>query len=149
MDRGFGADEPVECVERGRCDPRRKVRPGDGFDQRAGSTFGNSGVVDDLDVGRGDPVALGARDLDLHVAEPEGADGVMQHLVRRARIEERGEQHVTGEPADAVQVRDRRHRAARRAIRAATVPAPSPSSIPTTARPSAHEESIACSAVSP
>ena len=65
-----------------------------------------------------------------------------------ARVEERREQHVAGEPADAVEVRDAAQ-SRPRAIRAAIVPAPSPSSMPTTASAAAHEASIALSAVVP
>ena len=75
----------------------------------------------------------------------------IEHLSGGAGVQERGQQHVAGDSTDAVEVEDPGHRAvaAARAIRAAIVPAPNPSSIPTTASPAAHEQSMALSAVSP
>ena len=84
------------------------------------------------------------------VVQIERRDHLVEGGDRGAGIEEGAEEHVARQSADAVEVGDRRHgTAARRAIRAATLPAPRPSSIPTTARPSAHEQSIALSAVRP
>ena len=94
------------------------------------------------------PVTLDTLDLDLHALEAERHRNATERLELRARVEERGEQHVAGEPADAVEVRDAAQ-SRPRAIRAAIVPAPNPSSIPTTARPAAQEASIAFSAVVP
>ena len=107
---------------------------------------------------RPDPVPDGAlhvqlEPVDAQAVEP-GADGVE----RRAGVDQRGEQHVAREAADGVDVEQARHagsatvsrsRADERAMRAAIVPAPSPSSIPTTARPAAHEVAIDSRAVRP
>ena len=79
-----------------------------------------------------------------------GGERVQDRLVG-AGVEQRREQHVAGEPADAVQVGEPGHGpgCAARAIRAAIVPAPKPSSMPTTASPAAQEQSMAFSAVRP
>ena len=68
-----------------------------------------------------------------------------------ARVEQSAEQHVAGDSRHAVEVEDPSHSSppAERAIRAAIVPAPKPSSMLTTATPAAHEMSIECSAVMP
>ena len=69
-----------------------------------------------------------------------------------AGVEQRGEQHVAGRAANAVDVQQppaHAAPAARLAMRAAMVPAPKPSSMLTTARPAAHELSIASSAETP
>ena len=73
------------------------------------------------------------------------------HRVVRARVEQRAQQHVARDAADAVDVEDAGVTAppAARAIRAAIVPAPKPSSMFTTATPAAHEVSIASSALTP
>ena len=87
----------------------------------------------------------------LDVAQPKLARNASQHVHVRARIQEGGNEHVAGKSADAVEIRDSAQSvpAAARAIRAAIVPAPNPSSMSTTARPAAQEHSIARSAVSP
>ena len=66
-------------------------------------------------------------------------------------VDQRGQQHVAGGAGDAVDVGDARHEApaARRAMRAAIVPAPKPSSMFTQATPAAHDESMASRAVTP
>src|SRR5262245_12887017 len=92
-----------------------------------------------------------AFDLEAHV-EPEDTRGFEQRVPRCTDIQQGSEQHVAREPADRIDVGDARHEArtsARRAILAATDPAPRPSSMPTTARPSAQDTSIAFSAVWP
>ena len=68
-----------------------------------------------------------------------------------AGVQQRAEQHVAGDPGHTVEVEDPGHSAppAERAIRAAIVPAPKPSSMLTTATPAAQEISIECSAVTP
>ena len=66
-----------------------------------------------------------------------------------ARVQQRGEQHVAGDARDAVDVEDHDAPPAARAMRAAIVPAPKPSSMLTTASPAAHELSIASSAETP
>ena len=102
----------------------------------------------DPEMQRTDPLPLDPLDVDLHALDAErGRDGA-QDLELGAGVEERSEQHVAGEPADAVEVGDAAH-SRPRAMRAAIVPAPSPSSMPTTARPAAHDASIALSAVVP
>ena len=102
----------------------------------------------DAEVERTDPLPLDALDVDLDAVDAERGRNAAQRLELGARVEERGEQHVARETADAVQVGDAAH-SRPRAIRAAIVPAPSPSSIPTTASPAAHDASIAFSAVVP
>ena len=86
---------------------------------------------------------LGRAGLDRQALDAEPAQ-----VDRRARVEQRAEQHVAGDAADAVDVEDPAH-AARLAIRAAIVPAPNPSSMFTTATPAAHEVIIASSALTP
>ena len=92
---------------------------------------------------------------DLDRPDPEPGGQRVERAAVCAGVEQRREQHVAGDPADAVEVEQPAHGALRavpraaRAIRAAIVPAPKPSSIPTTARPAAHEQSIAWSAVCP
>src|SRR4029450_2099310 len=86
------------------------------------------------------------------VSELEGPDGVLEGAARSTSVQQRRQEHVPGESTDRVDECDTGHEArtsARRAIRAATDPAPRPSSIPTTDRPSAHEHNIAFSAVWP
>ena len=91
------------------------------------------------DVQRADPLALDALDRDLDALDAErGRDAREARSSSAPGVEQRGEQHVAGEAADAVEVGDAAH-SRPRAIRAAIVPAPSPSSMPTTARPAAHE----------
>ena len=105
----------------------------------------------DVDVERADCVALLPRDHDLDSVQAEPAGERAQDGLVGAGIEEGCEEHVAREPADAVQVGEPRHgpACAARAIRAAIVPAPKPSSMPTTARPAAQEQSMAFSAVRP
>ena len=73
----------------------------------------------------------------------------LEPVDRRARVQQRAEQHVAGDAADAVDVEDHAAPAERRAIRAAIVPAPNPSSMFTTATPAAHDVSMASSALTP
>jgi hypothetical protein len=103
-------------------------------------------VGQDRDVKGADPVALDALDPQLDRLEPEAVGYRAQLVLGTARIEQRPEQHVSRQPADAVQIREHSRPLA---IRAAIVPAPSPSSIPTTASAAAHDVSIAFSAVRP
>ena len=101
---------------------------------------------DDLDPGGADAVALRARvdDVDAEASQPV-ADG----RLRGARVEERAEEHVAGDARDGVDVEEPAHAAAARAMRLATVAAPNPSSMLTTATPGAQEESIDMSATCP
>jgi hypothetical protein len=96
-------------------------------------------------------VAHGA--LRLH-PQPVDAEPLQRRAdVRRvrARVEQGAEQHVARDAGEAVEVERPRHAAApaERAIRAAIVPAPKPSSMFTTATPAAHEHSMDSSAVTP
>ena len=88
-------------------------------------------------------MALGLAELDPQAldAEPVEVDG-------GAGVDQRAEQHVARDTADAVDVERAAH-AALRAIRAAIVPAPKPSSMFTTATPAAHEVIIASRAETP
>ena len=70
---------------------------------------------------RSDPVSLDTLDPDLHALEAERHRNATERLELRARVEERGKEHVAREPADAVQVRDAAQ-SRPRAIRAAIVP---------------------------
>ena len=105
----------------------------------------------DVDVPRADPVALLPGDDDLDTVEAERCGERVEDSLVRARVEQRREQHVARQPTDAVQIGDPRHGlgCAARAMRAAIVPAPKPSSMPTTASPAAQEQSMALSAVRP
>ena len=151
VDPRLGVGEPPERLLRDRARPRGKLR---GVDQGA----------DRAPV----PVRLLARAIDGGV---RGAHGVSRHLLRAqlepldaeprqrradrlrigARVEQGAEQHVAGDSRHAVEVEDPGHAPppAERAIRAAIVPAPKPSSILTTATPAAQETSIDSSAVTP
>ena len=108
-------------------------------------------MIEHVQVHGPDPVALDALESQLHAVKSQPSRNLAQHLLRRPRVEQRGQHHVAGQPADAVQV-GKPHNcppSCPRAIRAAIVPAPNPSSIPTTASAAAHEVSIARSAVRP
>src|SRR5690242_4127116 len=93
-----------------------------------------------------DPVALNALEPQLDRLEPQPLRHGPQLRFGCAGVEERCKQHVPCQPTDAVEVGDHSRPLA---IRAAIVPAPRPSSIPTTASAAAHEVSIAFSAVWP
>ena len=95
-----------------------------------------------------DPLALHTLDVDPNALDAERRGNAAEFLELRACVEQRREEHVAGETADAVEVGDSGH-SLPRAMRAAIVPAPSPSSMPTTASPAAQEASIALSAVVP
>ena len=97
--------------------------------------------TDDVDGRRDDPVPLGFAEFD---PEPFHAESV--EVDGCAGVDQRAEQHVPGHAADAVDVGDH---ADLRAIRAAIVPAPNPSSMFTTATPAAHEVIIASRAETP
>jgi hypothetical protein len=105
----------------------------------------------DLDAARRDAVPHGAADLQVEPFDSECAHVLGHALGAGARVDQGSKQHVAGGTADAVDIGDARHDApaARRAMRAAIVPAPKPSSMFTHATPAAHEESIASSAVTP
>ena len=105
--------------------------------------------ADDAHMARRDRAARDALALERDPGERVQAGRDV--LLVGAGVEQCAEQHVAGQAADGVDVEQTGHRApaAERAIRAAIVPAPKPSSMPTTARPAAQEESIASSAVSP
>ena len=92
-----------------------------------------------------------AADAQIETVDAERAHVLGHPLLAGARVDQRGQQHVAGRAGDAVDVGDARHDApaARRAMRAAIVPAPKPSSMFTQATPAAHDESIASSAVTP
>src|SRR5204862_8137364 len=105
-----------------------------------------------LDVRCDEARSFPAVDNDPDVVEPEGPNGLVEGGARSAGVEQRCEEHVAGESTDRIHVRDTGHDArtpARRAIRAATDPAPKPSSIPAPASPSAPEHSTAFSALRP
>ena len=92
-----------------------------------------------------------APDPQVEPVDAERAHVLGHALGAGAGVDQRGQQHVAGGAGDAVDVGDAGHEApaARRAMRAAIVPAPKPSSMFTQATPAAHDESIASSAVTP
>jgi hypothetical protein len=106
---------------------------------------------DDLDAAGGDAVSHRAPDLQIESVDPQPSHVLRHDLGARSGIDQGCQQHVAGGTADAVDVGDARHEApaARRAMRAAIVPAPKPSSMLTQATPAAHEESMASRAVTP
>ena len=105
----------------------------------------------DLDAARGDAVPRRAPDPQVEAVDAQRAHVRSHALGIRAGVDQRRQQHVARGAADAVDVGDARHAApaARRAMRAAIVPAPKPSSMFTQATPAAQDESMASSAVTP
>ena len=105
----------------------------------------------DLDRPGDDSVSGHAADAQIETVDAERTDVLGHLLLAGARVDQRCEQHVARGARDAVDVGDARHDAPaeRRAMRAAIVPAPNPSSMFTQATPAAHDESIASSAVTP
>src|SRR4029453_1653135 len=99
----------------------------------------------------GDPVADSAFGVQRQPLHPQPVEARTDRVEIGSGVEQRGEEHVAGGTADAVEVEEPGHAAppAARAMRAAIVPAPSPSSMFTTATPAAHEQSIDSSAVMP
>ena len=100
---------------------------------------------------RRDPVTRHGGGLERQSGQPERVQARAHVAGVRAGVEQRGEQHVAGDAGDGVDVGEAAHAPppAERAIRAAIVPAPNPSSMLTTATPAAHEVSIASSAERP
>ncbi len=151
VERRFRGSQAIERRERTRADLVREGRVGQDRPELAGGATARAFRGDDVHVGGGDPRTLHPADLDPNV-EAERRDGLLEGGDRRAGVEQRRQDHVARQPPDRIEMRDAGHGAstsARRAMRAATEPAPSPSSIPTTASPSAQEHSIALSAVCP
>ena len=134
---------------------RGALRHAGGVDQRAHVAEAAVHVLlvrhHDLDRPRGDAVPRRTADAQVEAVDAERADVLGHLLLAGPGVDQRGQQHVAGGAGDAVDVGDARHDApaARRAMRAAMVPAPKPSSMFTQATPAAHEESIASSAVTP
>ena len=56
-----------------------------------------------------DTVAFDPLERDRHIAQAECGRDVVEPGGRRTGIDQRGEQHVTGDPADAVEIRDAGH----------------------------------------
>ena len=100
---------------------------------------------------RGDRVAADAAHLEVESRHPEARQGRAHRALVGAGVQQRAQQHVAREAGDGVHVEEPGHRAppAARAMRAAIVPAPKPSSMFTTATPAAQEVSIASSADTP
>ena len=105
----------------------------------------------DVDAPGDDAVPRRAADVQVEPVDAERAHVLGHALGAGPGVDQRAQQHVAGGAGDAVDVGDARHDApaARRAMRAAIVPAPKPSSMFTQATPAAHDESIASSAVTP
>ena len=151
VDPGLGVREPPERLLRSLARPLRQVG---GVDQRAD----RAPVALRLPRRRADGGVRGADRVPAHLlrAELESLDAQpgqtrADRLRIGAGVEEGAEQHVAGDAGHAVEVEEACHPAppAERAIRAAIVPAPKPSSMFTTATPAAHETSIDISAVMP
>ena len=98
---------------------------------------------------RTDAVTLDPRQLEVEALDAGGGQRLAHGGDVGARIEQGGQQHVPGGAADAVDVQDHRAPPRSRAMRAAMVPAPKPSSMFTTESAAAHELSIASSADTP
>ena len=102
----------------------------------------------DPQMQRSDSLALDALDVDVDAVDADRRRDPPERVEAGPRVEERREQHVAGQASHAVEVGDPAQ-SRPRAIRAAIVPAPSPSSMPTTASPAAHDASMALRAVVP
>ena len=125
-----------------------------GVDLRADGApvaVGLAGRAVDGGVRRRDAVADGALRRDAESLDPQAREAALDRPGVRAHVEQGAEQHVAGRAADAIEVEQPAHAPpwAERAIRAAMVPAPNPSSMFTTATPAAHEQSMARSALTP
>ncbi len=94
-------------------------------------------------------MALGPRHAQVEPVDAEAAEALAHDLLVGAGVEQRPQQHVTRDARHAVDVQDHDAPPAARAMRAAIVPAPKPSSMLTTASPAAQEFSIASSAETP
>ena len=97
-------------------------------------------------------MASGSADGELEPVDAQPAEALADGAGVGSSVEQGGEQHVAGDPADAVEMEEAAQPsapAADRAIRAAIVPAPRPSSMLTTATPAAQLHSIESSAVTP
>ena len=103
-------------------------------------------IADNFYVERADSVTLHPAHAQLDPREAKPLGHLAQGVLGRTGVEQRGQEHVARETANAIQVRNHSRP---RAIRAAIVPAPNPSSMPTTASAAAQEVSIAFSAVRP
>ena len=148
--RPSASRETPERVLRTLRRPRRQARAVDLVADRRPVAARLAGRATDRGVRRRQAVACDpvCRQLEALDAEPGQSrpDGVRV----RACVEQRAEQHVPGDAGDAVDIQQPAHAPApARAIRAAIVPAPNPSSMLTTATPAAHEHSIASSAATP
>ena len=97
--------------------------------------------------------ALGPHPLrdERQTLDAEPAEPALDRRRLGAGVQQRAEQHVARDARHAVHVQRPGHVSlpAERAIRAAIVPAPKPSSMPTTASPAAHEDSMESRAVTP
>ena len=152
VDAALGLGQPRE--HRLRALPRARGKPRGRGDQLAYVAPVPLGVLllgHHAHASRGDRVAADAAHLEVESrhAEPRqrGAHGALV----RAGVQQRAQQHVARHAGDGVHVQEPGHRAppAARAMRAAIVPAPKPSSMFTTATPAAQEVSIESSADTP
>ena len=150
VDQPLGRRESPERVERARLGPGRQRRRLDDLAHVAPGPVHVLGGRDDVDVRRRDPVPLDTLESQVEPGNPGCRQRRPDLVGVRARIQQRPEQHVARDPAHAVDVQDHASSTvARRAIVAAIVPAPNPSSMLTTASAAAHELSIASSAETP
>ena len=153
MDAAFGVREPPERVSRAR--PRSRREPGTIHERpdRRPVAMDVLGGGEHPHPHRGQAVALGRIDGEVETVDAQPGQAGAHLVERRAGVQQRPQQHVAGDSADRVDVQQslRAHAApaAARAIRAAIVAAPNPSSMLTTATPGAHEVNIASSAGMP
>ena len=151
VDAGLGVGEPAEGLLRPLARPLGQARGVDQRADRAPVALRLAGRGSDRGVRGADRVPADALRAQLEPLDGEPGQPVADHVRIGAGVEQRAQQHVAGDAGHAVEVEDAGHRPppAERAIRAAIVPAPKPSSMFTTATPAAHEMSIECSAVMP
>ena len=151
VDPALGVGEPPERVLRTLARPLGQAR---GVDQRADRApvavrlAGAAWIVAWVGADR---VAAHLLRAQLEPLDAEPGQPCADHPRIGAGVEQRAQQHVAGDAGHAVEVEDPAHPPppAERAIRAAIVPAPNPSSMLTTATPAAQETSIDSSAVMP
>ena len=148
VDATLDLGEPLECLERASAGALGKVGRRDELADLAVVAMGVVVGGVDAQVQCADPLALDTLDVDLHALDAECGRDAAKRVELGACVQQRRDEHVACETADTVQVEDAAQ-SRPRAMRAAIVPAPSPSSMPTTARPAAHDASIAFSAVVP
>ena len=147
----LGVGEPRERRERPLARPRRQGGCLDQAPDLGRAALRLAGRSRHLDTRRVEIAAPRSLDAQLEPVDAERREPGPHGFDVGAGVEQRAEQHVAGHAADTVHIDDAAHTApaAARAIRAAIVPAPKPSSIPTTASPAAHELNMESRGVTP